>query len=144
MFRIAPPEGYEVRRLDQCYLTTERALVEALRFRAQMPEGAFPADINTLLEARPKIIARFHRGGPPRQEYTDAIKMASVIVRGLMFAQTPNVVDDWHYAGKDVKLGESGKPLCWRKNEDAQTYRVLLGDLGTRDVPAEQLPGIVR
>ncbi len=140
-FRMTAPDGYQVEEIDWGDPPEDRqALIESLRFWAEMSNGAFPDDINMLLEARPKLIERFRKDGPAEQEYDRAVRMANVIVRGSYFAQTQKALDNWHYAGDGMRLGEAGKPLCWWKNEDGTTCCVVDGDLGWRNVPADQAP----
>jgi hypothetical protein len=119
----------------------EQALTEALRFWAEMSDGAFPADINMLMDSQPKLIKKFHKDGPAEQEYAAALKAANVVLHGLFFAQTLKSLDNWHYAGDGVMLGQADKMLCWWKNEDGHTWRVIYGDLSARDVPTELAPG---
>jgi hypothetical protein len=140
LFAMVAPEGYKFEEMDLAgTLTEEDALVESLRFWAQESDGAFPAEIDQLLEVRPKLIAKFDKSGPPRQEMKDAMKMASVVVNGVLFAQTLAAQENWHYAGRDVRLGQTDQILCWWKNEDGRTCRVISGDLGVTDMSPEQL-----
>ena len=45
---------------------------------------------------------------------------------------------DWHYAGKDVKLGTPNRPIFWCKL--GKNYQVIYADLSVKEVPAEQAP----
>jgi hypothetical protein len=45
-----------------------------------------------------------------------------------------------HYVGASVKFGDATRPVCWYKPIDAETYRVVYGDLSIRTVRAEDLP----
>jgi hypothetical protein len=117
-------------------------LVAALRFWAEGSEGAFPADIDALLDSKPLLIWKFASSESPEQGYTEAIKVADTIVAGTLFAQQLKALDNWHYAGADVRLGEAEKPLCWWKSKDPTIYHVIYGDLAIRDIPATDLPTI--
>jgi hypothetical protein len=44
--------------------------------------------------------------------------------------------------GEDVKLGEASKAVCWWKPAGSKTYRVVYGDLGTRDIEPQNLPPV--
>ncbi len=53
------------------------------------------------------------------------------------------VEDSFRYLGKGVKLGEKDRIVCWYKLKDAKdanTYRVVYGDLSVKDVAAKDLP----
>ncbi|MEN6625183.1 MAG: hypothetical protein ABFD69_03030 [Candidatus Sumerlaeia bacterium] len=45
---------------------------------------------------------------------------------------------EWHYAGKGVKFGEA-RPVCWWREKDSKTWRVIYGDLKISDMPREDL-----
>ncbi len=144
-FAMVAPEGYTFSEMDAAGgLRGEDALVESLRFWAQESDGTFPAEIGQLLEARPKLVARFHKSGPPQQELAEAVRMADVVVHGVLFAQTLGAQDNWHYVDKDVRLGQADRVLCWWKNEDGRTCRVLCGDLRVMDMSPEQLAVRIR
>jgi hypothetical protein len=144
-FAMVAPEGYRFKEIDAAGgLREEDALVEALRFWAQESEGTFPAQIDQLLEARPKLVARFDKSGPAQQELAEAMKMADVVAHGVLFAQTLAAQDNWSYAGKGMQLGQAERVLCWWKNEDGRTWRVICGDLGVTDMPPEQLAARMR
>ena len=38
-----------------------------------------------------------------------------------------------------MKLGQADVPICWWKPEGSQTYRVVFGDLSTRDLDKADL-----
>jgi hypothetical protein len=53
------------------------------------------------------------------------------------------VEDSFRYLGKGVKLGEKDRIVCWYKLKDAKdanTYRVVYGDLSVKDMAAKDLP----
>ncbi len=61
--------------------------------------------------------------------------------RGMMFFQQLGPTNtNWHYAGKDVKLGDASKAIFWYKPKDSQTWRVIYGDLSVKDVNEADLP----
>jgi hypothetical protein len=60
--------------------------------------------------------------------------------RGGMFVQQLPPDSDWHYVGKDVKLGDADTPVFWYRPKDSETYRVIYGDLNIKDVTPENLP----
>jgi hypothetical protein len=146
LFGVTVPDGYKVvDEVDWGAPPEDRqALIESLRFWAEASDGDFPADINMLLDARPKLIRKFHENGPAELEYAAALKMAQVVVNGACFAQTQEAQGNWYYAGGDVRLGQADKPLCWWLNDDGATYCVIYGDLSSRDVTACRIPSHVQ
>jgi hypothetical protein len=59
---------------------------------------------------------------------------------GVIFSLSPEA-NDWHYAGKGVKLGTRGTPIFWYKpHKTSDTYHVLYADLSVKEVPRDQVP----
>jgi hypothetical protein len=140
LLQVAAPAGYQVTEVDDGDPPhEEHALVAALRFWAESSEGSFPADINMLLDSKPLLILRFGSSAAPEQGYAEAVRMAHIVVTGSLFSQKLKTVDNWNYAGGDVKLGQADEPLCWWKGKDPAIYQVIYGDLSIRDVPATDM-----
>jgi hypothetical protein len=58
---------------------------------------------------------------------------------GVLFSLTPE--NDWHYAGKDVKLDTPDQPIFWYKPHKASTsYQVLYANLSVKEVAPEEVP----
>lgn len=47
---------------------------------------------------------------------------------------------DWHYAGKDVKLGTPNRPIFWCKM--GANYQVIYADLSVKKVPPQDVPTV--
>jgi hypothetical protein len=47
---------------------------------------------------------------------------------------------DWHYAGKDVKLGTPDRPIFWSKIRN--NYHVIYADLSVKEVPPQDVPTV--
>jgi hypothetical protein len=47
----------------------------------------------------------------------------------FVFLSSLSPQEDWHYAGRDVRLYTPGKPLYWHNVGGGKTYRVLCADL---------------
>ena len=143
LFRVRPPEGYAIGDVDKLDLgdapVDEDALIAALRFWAELAGGQFPADVTNSVDVRSQLISRFDKDGPAEQEFAEALKMAHVVLNGMIFLQTLKAADNWFYAGGGVSLGDAGRPVCWWRNDGASTYRVVYGDLAVRDVPPGQV-----
>ena len=64
------------------------------------------------------------------------------IYRGILFTVDPKQGSDWHYAGKNVAMGQPNTPILWYRPAGSDTYRVINADLTVREVSAENLPKI--
>jgi hypothetical protein len=141
LFDLTPPAGYSVETYNWGdAVADEESLVEALRFWAQTSDGCFPEDINLLADSKPSLIGTYRSLGSPEEALEKATPMMHTVLAGMAFAQTLKVEDNWHYAGKDVVLGQADKPLCWWQLKDSELHRVIYGDLTIRDVRPEDLP----
>jgi hypothetical protein len=137
LFSLEPPEDYAVEEIMfDVSDTGEKGLINALAFWTNMSEGLFPSNINELGDpnkVRPMLIEKFDRDGDPKEEFDQAMKQMHQILKGLWFAQKCKVQGNWCYAGDNVRLGESDKPVCWWKSENSDTFRVIYGDLSLAD-----------
>jgi hypothetical protein len=141
LFDLTPPADYRVDKFNWGdSVADEESLVEALRFWAQTSEGRFPEDINMLADSKPNLVRQYRSVGSPEEALEKATPMMHTVLAGMAFAQSLKVQDNWHYAGKDVVLGEADKPLCWWHLKDSEMDRVVYGDLTIRDVRPEDLP----
>lgn len=143
-FSLAAPDGYTVHEMREGFgaAEDENSLVAALRFWAETSGGRFPENINMLGDSKPKLINRYFGVGTPDESLQQAAQMMQTVLAGMAFAQVLKIKDNWYYAGEDVVLGEADKPLCWWRQEGAETFRVVYGDLSLRDaaVPPEMPP----
>jgi hypothetical protein len=60
-----------------------------------------------------------------------------------LFFEDRVVENSLRYLGKAVKLGDKDRIVCWYKLKDgkeAETYRVVYGDLSVKDVAPKDLP----
>ena len=152
LFSTTAPDGYTVEKVEKGELTglqkfmqstTEEDLVEGLRAVAIFLDGEFPPEIElpmlqtTLREyiKRNKLSESEieERLAPVSEKWTKA-HWYTQLLRGEM------EVRDFHYAGEGVKLGDASTPVMWWRPKDSETYRVIYGDLSTRDVAPEELP----
>ena len=54
---------------------------------------------------------------------------------------TTHFYEDTNFsAGMDVRLGDADTAILWYRPEDAETYRMIYGDLSVADVAPENLP----
>lgn len=70
-------------------------------------------------------------------EQADGPKTSLVIARAIVLIAQHG---EAHYAGKGVKLGDAETAIFWFLPKDAETYKVIYGDLSIKDVAEEDLP----
>jgi len=136
------PAGYKLsdQEFDMSQFT-EQDFVTTLRFWAEhFLDGNFPERLNLedLMNVTGRIGEKIDKLDISEQE---KMQLGMTFGRGFVFFQQmgPNGVD-WHYAGKDVKLGDAETTVFWYQPKGSQTYRVIYGDLHVEDVAPENLP----
>jgi outer membrane lipoprotein-sorting protein len=120
---------------------TEQDFVESLRVWAGvLGDGTFPDAIGTenAMKEMPMLGQKVGKLNLPEEQAT---QMGMAFGKGMLFHQIIDTRgDDWHYAGKGVKLGDANTPIFWYRPKDSKTYRVIYGDLTVKDVKPEDLP----
>ncbi len=142
LFQLTPPPGY---KLEESYDTGQKtdgahALVESLRFWAQMQSGQFPENINMLADAKPLLIRRYRGTAPAKEAFRMAIPMGYTLVCGMGFAEGLKLVDNWHYHPQGVTLGQADRPVAWWLDKKTSRWQVIYGDLHMQDLPADRPP----
>ncbi|MHC4326276.1 MAG: hypothetical protein ACYSUX_18550 [Planctomycetota bacterium] len=138
LFSMEIPEDYSALPKGELSIAgaTEQDLIVTLRMWAEL-DGAFPKDFSTqvYMDDVPKIREKASQHSD-EQNLEHGLKMA----RGFIFFKLLKAENDWHYVGKDVKLGDGNSPICWYKPTGSETYRVIYGDLTVKDIAPEDLP----
>ena len=102
--------------------------------------GNFPQSLSVedLMKLTPEIGGKIDQLDISEEQ---KMQLGMTVGRGFVFFQQlePNGAT-WHYAGAGVKLGEAEKAIFWYLPKDSETYRVIYGDLGAKDVAPEDLP----
>jgi hypothetical protein len=158
LFSLEVPEGYTVHTVQMDVSEPkEEELLETLRMWmdafGDIPEdmdikkvgGKFPAALDITVAVGimefDATKAGFKKGmnpfDPKFQKYHERFDKAK---RGIEFVHTLPDSSDWHYAGKDVILGDAGTAIFWYRPEGSPTYRVIYGDLSVKDVAPENVP----
>ena len=145
LFSFDIPDDYEIETVRRAEVT-EKDVIEWLRLWAEYFGSTFPDGetarigsvdvVNKIIKkkkedrssAEQKILEHFFSGD-------GAYEMP--INR---FIQHTARADSWVYLGKGVKLGDKERVVCWYGLTDSNIYRVIYGDLGVKDVTAEDLP----
>jgi hypothetical protein len=144
LFDMTPPEGFatDTDTVIATY-TGEEDLVSSLKLWTEMSDGVFPDQINDLASqelVEPMLIKTFDGDENPDKEFDMAVNAAGVLLDGCLYAQEMKVIKSWNYAGKGVTLGDGDTPVCWWKEKDSDTYRILYGDLRVEDIEEKDLP----
>lgn len=146
LFSLTPPEGYSLQKHDaEATLPGEEHLVSFLRSWATRVEGRqFPPSLEPsgLVQAtnEMKKDGKWTQPGAETRTHQQRVEAAKKSARAISFVFGMEPENDWHYAGKGVKLGATETPICWWKPTGSTTYRVIYADLSIKDVPREELP----
>jgi hypothetical protein len=135
LFRLEPPQGYTLKKIDVPIVIGEQALVNLLRVYAEKSGGVFP----------PKPLDReaFQKQFPA-EKFKDAadpqlIRVVQSLAASHAFLQF-ELKSNYGYKAEDVKLGDADKVLFWYRKKGAEKYRAIFGDLHADDVTADRLP----
>jgi hypothetical protein len=140
LFSMEIPEGYSEPLKGDLSIGggTEQDLVETLRLWAEVIlDGVFPRDFSgqVYLDDVNKNREKF-----ATLQDEEKLELALKLGPGFIFVQLLKAENDWHYVGKDVKLGDGESPVCWYRPTGSETYRIIYGDLRVEDVAPEDLP----
>jgi outer membrane lipoprotein-sorting protein len=140
LFSMEIPEGYSALPKAELPIasSTEQDLIESLRIWAEVIlDDVFPRDLSTQVYVDD---VKKNRGKFATLQKEQKLELAMKMGPGFIFVQLLKAENDWHYVGKNVKLGDSESPVCWYRPEGSETYRVIYGDLSVKDVAPENLP----
>lgn len=144
LFDMTPPAGFQGSRLGMPIgQPSEEYLIAFLRtWATDREDGEFPASLSMTeiaAAARQSKVADRPDDGQPMTMAEQTQKVLPMTL-GLMFVMQMDPANDWHYAGRRVKLGEADKPIAWYRPTGAETYRVIYGDLSVREAAPDVLP----
>lgn len=135
LFRLDPPEGYALRKIDVPLAFREEALVNLLRLYADASGGAFPP--------KPDDTAAFQKRFPKEKwkgpDDPQMIRLAQSMAASVVFLQL-ELKNSYGYAPENTKLGDAAKVLLWYRPTGSSKYRAIFGDLHAEDVAADRLP----
>ena len=144
LFSITPPAGYT--RLEvqvDASEASEDDLIEFLRLWSTWTiDNTFPPTLNPV--EMPKVAMEMMKAGkfgedrPASDEarFDETMK----ITRAVMFLMKLPAESNSHYAGQNVKYGDTETPIFWYQPSGPATYRVIYGDLSVKDIAREDLP----
>ncbi len=145
LFSLDIPKDYSVKTLRKDLSEPkEEDFIESFRIWAEHMDGKFPSKmhrsaVNEFIKYQQEKIKE--RGVEPSVE--DIMQMQQTIVdmtHGFPFVETLAPGSDWHYAGADVRFGDTETAIFWYRPEGSETYRVIYGDLSVKDISEENLP----
>lgn len=155
LFSLEAPAGYSVKH-EKATHVTEQEMLDYLGSFVEFHDRAFPDEAFPAYYRLDKENAAMAK--PASQQTAIEKKYTAMVYRhnplgtpfdyfrseGSVFPITHDFVEDsFRYLGKGVKLGEKDRIVCWYKLKDAKdanTYRVVYGDLSVKDVAAKDLP----
>jgi hypothetical protein len=145
LFSITPPDGYTRLGLQvDGSEASEDDLVEFLRLWSSWTKDAtFPPTLNPA--ELPKVtreLIEAGKFGPDQTATTEPQQFEHImkITRAMMFVMKLPAESNWRYAGENAKYGDAQTPIFWYQPSGSATYRVIYGDLSTKDVAPENLP----
>jgi outer membrane lipoprotein-sorting protein len=150
LFSLDVPAGYTVQRTTQLDLSKEPIayLAEALKWAAEHNDGVFPATlrgdhgIEGVMRRAATTLANSVKDSSDVLKLSTDVAMKLGGALGVVLSLSPGE-NDWHYAGKDVKLNTPNRPIFWFKpHRKSTTYQVLYADLSVKKVPAEEAPKV--
>lgn len=155
LFSLEIPAGYTVQQpISELDLSREPIgyLADTLKLAAELNNGVFPSalrgaeGIDGILGDTTKLAAKLteQAGNDEKALRKLALDLSMKLggAFGFVFALSPEQ-NDWHYAGKGVKLNTPDTPIFWyRRHKAAKTYHVLHADLSIQEVPAEKAPNV--
>lgn len=163
-FSTAVPPGYKTQtmNMDLGNPVAEDFIGMIKTFSIMSPDGNFPPSVNPADLAVWGQKNKLHIDMKKAQEMfapkdeakngqkTEAQKMEDAkkaameggqrAAKGMIFIMGMKPENDWHYAGKGVKVGDAQTPIAWWKPKDSKNYMVVLGDLSVKEVPSEEMP----
>ena len=135
LFRLDPPEGYALRKIDAPITIREEALVNLLRLYADDSGGAFPP--------KPDDAAAFQKQFPKEKwqgpDDPKMFRLSQSMAASVIFLQF-ELKNTYGYTPDRVRLGDADKILLWYRRKDSQNYRAIFGDLHAEEVAADRLP----
>ncbi len=148
LFSLEPPAGYVV-EVEGRPQVTEAEMVAWLGLLAEYYEGTFPDHAIPPFDVSSDRLNAIHDKAreertPVEQRLLDTTHrymMANVNEMPVAyFLRERAVKDSFRYLGKGVRLGDQDRIVCWYRLKDADTYRVVYGDLSVKDAVPEDLP----
>ena len=134
LFRLDPPEGYKLIKLEADDLKPEEDVARILRTYAEKKGGQFPKRLDDW-----KVLSEVFIVDPKANPLEDPAIMKFAMSMGRVAAYSMSL-KGFGYKVDGVKLGDGDKIVFWYRPKGADKYRVVYGDLKTGDVTKDKLP----
>jgi hypothetical protein len=140
------PEGYTTERVQMDMSKNPfNFMAEALGMAAERNGGIFPATLRgdqgidgTLQRVATELEKKYGKDSPEFRKAAGELGMKLGATFAILSTLTPQ--SDWHYAGKDVKMGTPDKPIFWCKTRKNANYHVIYADLSVKEIPPQDAP----
>jgi Predicted periplasmic protein (DUF2092) len=145
LFRLDPPAGYAVRRVNtRLQMTFEEAVARHLRTYADVSGGRFPARLDDFAEMQKAAVQKKAQAKETKAKEAKGILNPEAFEAALagahLAAFCQKFKDQYGYKADGVKLGDAKTIIFWYKPEGQEKYKAVYGDLHTGEVTAEELP----
>jgi hypothetical protein len=151
LFETVAPDGFQVKKTGKGYTDVphvseglaEEPLLTGLKVLAEFLDGAFPPAIELpeLQQTLRQYIEDNNLSDEQVQErllpVSDYWTRANRYINDMRHRQR---VQDLHYTGHGVRLGDAQTPIMWWQPPDSPTYRVIYADLTIGDLRPDELP----
>jgi len=141
LFKPEIPDEYELMAQGKWETGNEgQEIIEVLRLFVEFADGKYPASLKTMTVARAiaQALKKKFPPGSPKPSKELIARLMRVDMVGMMCTAMEKDGKDPAYYGDKVSA-ESPEAVLFRWKIDDDTYRVVFGDLSTKDVSAEKL-----
>jgi outer membrane lipoprotein-sorting protein len=148
LFRLDPPEGYKLRKLNaKLDMTNEEAVARHLRSYTEASGGRFPARLDDFADWQKVVLAAAKKKAPTEQpkgkgslDFLNAEAFESAVASGRVAMMCQQMKDRYGYKPDGVKLGDAKAIVFWYKPEGQDKYKAVYGDLHIGEVTEAELP----
>jgi hypothetical protein len=145
VFALSVPAGYAVQTtLLDFWKQPVNYFVDALATAAEHNNGFFPSSLLGEQGLSPivcGVVAALEK--EPGANSAEAYKVRREIVMNEIAAATflarLSPENDWHYAGENVRLHASGKPIFWYRPVNSKYYNIVFADLNVKELVPQAL-----
>ena len=143
LFSLEPPADYTVKTMKvDASKFVEKDLIQLLGFYGEHKDGVFPSSLKPEGIIQRVMTRHFEEfKSKSDRESPEGMDALAKLMRGTAFIAGLKPENDWHYAGKDVKLGTPARPIFWYKPEGSKNYRAIYADLSVKEVAPNELKG---
>jgi outer membrane lipoprotein-sorting protein len=145
-FDLKVPAGYSVQNTQIDYFKEPiNCFVDALKTAAEHNDGLFPSSLSgehglfdVLHRAVTALETKHGKDSPEAFRMRYGVEMNEDIAFRFL-ASLSKETNDWHYAGQNVKLHTSGRPIFWYRPTGAKYHSVVFADLNVKQLVLEAL-----